>query len=89
MSVSGNPTINAKTRREATQADQMPLGHTSLLGTLVTPKGRSAYVQLSPGRVLRVNTGDRVDGATITQIDDGMILMMRGSDVRRLRVPGH
>ncbi|MFY0682463.1 MAG: hypothetical protein JXR13_17965 [Thalassovita sp.] len=89
MSARGKSGINAKTRREATQINQLPMGHTSLIGTLLTPKGPTAYVQLSPGRVLRVNPGDRVDGATVTQIDDGVIMMARGDDIRRLRMPGH
>ncbi|CUH68411.1 hypothetical protein TG4357_03554 [Thalassovita gelatinovora] len=80
---------NARTRIEATQPDAMPMGFTSLIGTLLTPKGPAAYLKLSQGRVRRVQTGDIIDGARIVAIEDGELTLTRGSDTRAMRIPGH
>ncbi|WP_323785327.1 hypothetical protein [Thalassovita sp.] len=80
---------NPKTRAGATQTEAIPMGHTSLIGTLLTPQGTAAYLKLSQGRVRRVRTGDMIDGARITAIEDGALTLRRGSDTRALRIPGH
>lgn len=80
---------NAKTRREATQPDQMPLDRTSLIGTLLTPNGRAAYLKLPRGALRRVETGDMVDGARITAIGEGMLMLTRGAETRALHIPGN
>ena len=40
------------------------------------------------GRVERVEPGDRIDGATVRGIDDGVLSLARGSRVETLRLPG-
>lgn len=71
----------------ATQADAMPLTHTALVGTVLTPTGPRAYVHLGQGRIRRVETGDILDGARISAIENGALILKRASDTRRLILP--
>ena len=80
---------NAKTKRAATQPEALPLDQTVLLGTRMTPDGNMALLRLPMGRVRRVRAGDRIDGARITAIEDGMLRLTRGGETRALRIPGN
>ena len=87
MFARGPQPINAATERAATERDALPLGYSSLLGTVLTPEGPYALVHLSGGRIDRVTKGDMIDGATITAIERGTLTLQRGSDIRRMSLP--
>ncbi|CUH85583.1 hypothetical protein [Thalassovita mediterranea] len=92
MSLSGraNPSkghTRSKVSAAATQPDALPFGHASLVGTVLTPRGPRAYVHLGQGRIHRVRPGDLLEGATVSAIQNGAIILSRGSDSRRMTLP--
>lgn len=71
----------------ATEKGVLDRARIMLIGTLTGPRGPVALIR-ARGRVERVEPGDRVDGATVRGIDDGVLSLARGSRVETLRLPG-
>ena len=77
----------AATLDAATQQGALPAGRLSLIGTLHDPEIARALVR-SGGPVETVTPGDRIDGATVAAIGDGVVILARGGRTERLVLPG-
>ncbi len=81
------PDINAKTRQAATDENALPLGGTTLIGTLTGPNGPVALVRLRRGTIRRIEKGDRLNGAQVAAIEDGRLLLNRAGQPEALSMP--
>lgn len=77
----------AATRDAATQQGALPHGRLSLIGTLHGPESARALLR-SGGRVSTVIPGDRIAGATVAAIGEGVVLLSRHGRTERLALPG-
>ncbi|MET4100704.1 hypothetical protein ABIE58_000115 [Roseovarius sp. MBR-78] len=77
----------AATLAAATQQGALPAGRLSLLGTLHGPQSARALMR-DGGRVASVTTGDRIDGATVAAIGEGVVILARNGRAERLALPG-
>ena len=76
------------TRQHATSRDALDTRNLSLLGLFGPDRDMRALVRMPGGRVIRVETGTRLNGGTVSAIDaDGLILQKRGK-TRRIAMPG-
>lgn len=72
--------------RQATQANALDLGRTTLIGTFGGGKSKRALVRTSSGRITKVKLGDRFDGGTIVQITDGELIYQKGGRLVSLKL---
>jgi len=77
----------AATLAAATQERALPKERLTLLGTMHGPDTARALLRLG-GRVETVTNGDRIDGATVAAIGDGVVILARGDRAERLALPG-
>ncbi|CUH64042.1 hypothetical protein TL5118_00731 [Thalassovita autumnalis] len=87
MSVRGRLERSLTIDAAATERSALPMGHASLLGTILTPEGPRAYVHLGAGRIHKVRPGDILEGAEVTAIHSGALTLTRGDDQRQMRLP--
>lgn len=73
---------------EATQTAQLTLSRVMLIGTAGADQAMSALVRLSGGRIVKVATGDRVDGGQVQFVQPGRMGLMRRGRVETLTLPG-
>lgn len=75
---------------EATQADQLSLKTTTLLGTRTGPNGPEALLRMGSGRIRRVQAGDRLGiGLTrVIAIANGQLRLATGRREQILTIPG-
>jgi len=80
-------TTPAATLAAATQEGALPLRRITLLGTIHGPSNARALVRVSGGKVVRVETGDTLDRATVAAIGEGVVILSRGGRAEELRLP--
>ncbi|MGR3460918.1 MAG: hypothetical protein ACU0AX_14100 [Roseovarius sp.] len=67
----------AATLAAATQEGVLPNERLTLLSTMHGPDSARALLRIG-GRVVTVASGDRIDGATVAAIGDGVLILARG-----------
>jgi len=75
-------TLTAATRQVALQP-----GRVTLVGTMHGPAVGRALLR-HDGEVHVLQAGDRLDGATLVAIGEGVVILSRGGRTERLRLPG-
>jgi hypothetical protein len=80
-------TTTAEVSRVATVQRGLPQGETGLIGVFVNGNDRAALLVLPDGLVTRVRRGDRVEGWTVSAIDETTVRLTGGSGARTLQVP--
>jgi type IV pilus biogenesis protein PilP len=73
--------------RLATIRGALPPGQAGLIGVFGDGPNRQALLRLPNGRIQRVNRGDRVEGWTVSAIDDNSVRLSGPSGGRTLHVP--
>jgi type IV pilus biogenesis protein PilP len=73
--------------RLATIRGALPAGQAGLIGVFGEGSNRQALLRLADGRIQRVNRGDRVEGWTVSAIDDSSVRLSGPSGGRTLHVP--
>ena len=84
----GLGTVPAETQEAATLAQAIPLDETALVGLFNSPDGGSALVRLRSGRIVRVATGETVDGGRVVAINEDGLRLQRGDRQVLLSMPG-
>lgn len=78
----------AATLEAATTKVALPGNGLTLLGTVHGPGTARALLRLDGGDIRPVETGARVQGATIAAIGEGVVILTEGGRSRRLHLPG-
>lgn len=81
------PATPAETAKAATIANALDSRQTTLIGTVTRPETRFALIRHPGGRISRLSVGDPLDGATVTAIDDGTLLLSRKGITETLTLP--
>ncbi|WP_245813322.1 type II secretion system protein N [Roseovarius marisflavi] len=71
----------------ATTQDALPNARLSLLGTVLKPDMSHALFRIGRSKVERVTIGDAIDGATVTAIGEGVVMLSRAGHSERLSLP--
>lgn len=72
--------------RQATQANVLDMGRTTLIGTFGGGRSKRALIRTSSGRITKVKLGDRFDGGTVVQINDGEMIYQKGGRLVALKL---
>jgi hypothetical protein len=80
------PTTGGVAHR-ATRSSAIELDSLSLIGVFSGSDGRSAMMRLPDGGIRRVRRGDRLEGWTVSAIDDSSVELRNGSQRRLISVP--
>ncbi|MFD0978487.1 hypothetical protein [Tropicimonas aquimaris] len=78
---------NALVASAATQKNEISLNQLALIGVFGTETDRRALLRQSSGRIVRVQPGQRVGGATIVGIGASELILKSGSGTRKLEMP--
>lgn len=81
----GNDT--AATERAATIEGALPNDPVILLGTFSAPAGTFALIR-ARGEIQRVTLGDNVGRQTVAAIEEGSVVLVRGTRTDVLHIPG-
>ncbi|MGR3571533.1 hypothetical protein [Brevirhabdus sp.] len=73
--------------RQATTTNAIQLGQVSLIGVYGSPSKRRALVRLPSGRFVKVEVGDKLDGARVSGIGADSLRLKKGSRDMVLRMP--
>ena len=84
----GLGSVPNEVQEAATLAEAIPLDETALIGLFNSPDGGSALVRLRTGRIVRVATGETVDGGRVVAINEDGLRLQRGDDQVVLTMPG-
>lgn len=76
----------APVAQAATEEGMLPSRTLVLLGTMTGPDPR-ALVRLPSGRIETVKPGARLQGYDVAGIQDGLVLLVRNGQSRRLSMP--
>lgn len=77
----------AATLSAATAQATFPARGPALLGTMHGPDSARALLRLDGGEIRRVETGERVAGATVAAIGEGVVILSDGRHAQRLEMP--
>ncbi|MCI2398677.1 hypothetical protein [Aliiroseovarius subalbicans] len=72
---------------EATKPADLSSGRTLLIGTAGPDGAMSALVRLSGGKIVKLATGDRLDGGKVQNIETGRLTLLRRGHSETLTVP--
>ena len=81
-------TVPEATQADATVPEALPLDRTALIGLFHGPDGSSALLRLRSGSVVKVGTGETVDGGRVTAINQDGLRLRKGDEEIVLTIPG-
>lgn len=76
-----------ETRDAATEKNALPSGRLALLGTFLNAKGARALIRTASGKIATVTPGTTIGNAKVIAIDDGQMVISRGSRTTTLEMP--
>ena len=79
MARTNNPTAQA-----ATQTVRAPLRPMTLIGVFGSPDGSHILMRTRTGAIVRLETGQTVDGLELKQTGDGWAMIAEGRTIHRL-----
>ena len=82
-------TQNDLADHHATISVDIPRSRLVLLGTFGAEGTRGALLRLPDGKVEKVASGDTVLGQRVVAIADTDIMLARGPNTKRLKIPGN
>ena len=84
----GLGTVPQETQQAATLTEAIALNETALIGLFNGPDGGSALLRLRSGGIVRVSTGETVDGGRVVAINEDGLRLQRGEEQVVLTMPG-
>lgn len=80
--------IPQKTLALATLEHALPRARLSLIGTLIKPGKSKAWVRIRNARIRSVVIGDKISGARVIAIEEGLLMLEQQGRTQRLTLPG-
>ena len=76
-----------ETLETATEKNALPSGRLALLGTFMKPDGDRALIRTASGKIATVTKGTTIGNAKVIAIEDGKLVLMRGTNTTTLEMP--
>lgn len=76
-----------ETLQAATEENALPSGRLVLLGTFLSDEGGRALIRTASGKITTVTPGTTIGNTRVIAIDDGELVITRGSRTTRLKMP--
>lgn len=76
-----------ETLETATHKNALPSGRLALLGTFMKPDGDRALIRTASGKIATVTKGTTIGNAKVIAIEEGRLVLMRGTNTTTLEMP--
>ena len=76
-----------ETIEAATEENKLPSGRLALLGTFLNADGGRAIIRTASGKIETVTKGATIGNAKVVAIDEGKLVIARGTRTTTLEMP--
>ena len=76
-----------ETLEAATEENALPSGRLVLLGTFLGDDGGRALIRTASGKIATVTPGTTIGNAKVVAIDEGELILSRGTRTTKLTMP--
>lgn len=80
-------TTNSFVANAASKTGVLPLGGTTLIGTITAPSGPKALLRDVNGRIVTASVGDNTPAGQVVAIDDSEVVLQSTAGQTRLGIP--